>query len=294
MNHNSFSGVYTALVTPMQQGAIDHDGIRSLIDQQVEAGIAGIVVMGTTGESPTLNIDEHLEVIRVAADQAAGRIQVLAGTGSNDTRHAIHSTQQAHDYGADGMLLVAPYYNKPSQEGLFQHFSALANETDKPLMLYSIPGRCGIEIELETIVRLRKAFPHINTIKEAGGSCDKVSSIVHALGDDMTVLAGDDSLTLPFMSVGAKGVVSVTSNMLPADMVKMVALAAGDRYAEAREVHHRLLPIFQSMLSLEPNPVCIKYAMYKQGLIDSPEVRLPLVEPTTANAEKLNEILAAL
>jgi 4-hydroxy-tetrahydrodipicolinate synthase len=224
-------------------------------------------------------------------EAAAGRVQVVAGTGSNDTRHAIQTTRSAHDYGVDGVLLVVPYYNKPSQEGLFRHFSALAEATDKPIMLYSIPGRSGVEIGLETLVRLRMAYPHVHTIKEAGGSCDKVSSIVQALGEDMTVLSGDDSLTLPFMAVGARGVVSVTSNLYPALMVDLVASALRNDFAAARRIHQRLLPAFQSMLSLEPNPVCIKYAMYRAGLISSPAVRLPLVEPRAENASRLDAIV---
>ncbi|RMF01819.1 MAG: 4-hydroxy-tetrahydrodipicolinate synthase, partial [Bacteroidetes bacterium] len=241
-----------------------------------------------------LTIEEHLEVIRVSIEAAAGRIQVVAGTGSNDTRHALHTTRRAHELGADGMLLVVPYYNKPSQEGLVQHFSALADATDKPIMLYSIPGRSGIEIGLDTIVSLRKKYPHVHTIKEAGGSCDKVSSILQTLGPDMTVLSGDDSLTLPFMSVGAKGVVSVTSNLYPGLMVEMVDRALQNDFAAARALHQRLLPAFHSMLSLEPNPVCIKYAMYRAGLIVSPAVRLPLVEPRAQSAAALDQVLTEI
>ncbi|MEZ4984122.1 MAG: 4-hydroxy-tetrahydrodipicolinate synthase [Saprospiraceae bacterium] len=291
MKEHAWSGVYTAIVTPFKNGEVDYESFRQLIEQQVAGGVAGIVVMGTTGESPTLNIDDHLDVVAAAIEMVGGRIQVIAGTGSNDTRHAIHSTRRAHTLGADGFLQVGPYYNKPSQEGLFQHFSAIAEVTDRPIMLYSIPGRSGIAIDVETVARLRQQHAHINCIKEAGGSCDKVSRLVREMGDDMVVLAGDDSLTLPFMSVGAKGVVSVTSNLFPKAMVEMVQNALGNDFAAATAIHQRLFPLFERMLSLEPNPVCIKYALFKAGFIQSPEVRLPLTTPTPANQNLLDDLL---
>lgn len=286
-----WQGVYTAIVTPFKNGAVDFDSFRRLINQQVVAGVTGIVAVGTTGESPTLDLEEHIEVVAVAVAEAAGRIQVIAGTGSNDTRSSLKTTGRAHEVGADGFLQVGPYYNKPSQEGLFQHFSAIADSTDRPIILYSIPGRSGIAIDVETVARLRAKYPHVNCIKEAGGSCDKVSRLVHEMGDDMTVLAGDDALTLPFMSVGAKGVVSVTSNLLPAGMVELVNAALANDYAAARKIHAAYFPLFEQMLSLEPNPVCIKYALHRAGMIDSPELRLPLVGPTAGNTAILNNLL---
>ena len=215
MNTHTWAGVYTAIVTPFINGDVDYTSLKKLVAGQVAAGVQGIVAVGTTGESPTLNIKEHLEVIATIVEAAAGQVQVIAGTGSNDTHSALYSTQEADRLGVDGFLQVGPYYNKPSQEGLFQHFSAIAEATDKPIMLYSIPGRSGIAIDTSTVVRLRERHAHVNCIKEAGGSCDKVSELIHELGDSVTVLCGDDALTLPFMSVGAKGVVSVTSNLLP-------------------------------------------------------------------------------
>ncbi len=294
MNTHTWAGVYTAIVTPFINGDVDYTSLKKLVAGQVAAGVQGIVAVGTTGESPTLNIKEHLEVIATIVEAAAGQVQVIAGTGSNDTHSALYSTQEADRLGVDGFLQVGPYYNKPSQEGLFQHFSAIAEATDKPIMLYSIPGRSGIAIDTSTVVRLRERHAHVNCIKEAGGSCDKVSELIHELGDSVTVLCGDDALTLPFMSVGAKGVVSVTSNLLPMCMVDMVAAALENDYAKARKIHAEYFPLFANMLSLEPNPVSIKYAMNLAGKIASPEVRLPLTMPSAANEETLKQLLKAV
>lgn len=291
MNNHDWAGVYTAIVTPFNNGEVDYASLQKLVAEQADAGIKGIVAVGTTGESPTLNIDEHLKVIAAVVEAADGRIQVIAGSGSNDTRSALYTTQQADKLGVDGFLQVGPYYNKPSQEGLFHHFSAIAEATDKQIMLYSIPGRSGIAIDTLTVARLRERYPQISCIKEAGGSCDKVSELIHELGDDITVLCGDDALTLPFMSVGAKGVVSVTSNLLPKGMVDMVAAALANDYATARKIHADYFPLFANMLSLEPNPVSIKYAMQLAGKIPSAEVRLPLVMPSAASEATLRELL---
>jgi 4-hydroxy-tetrahydrodipicolinate synthase len=292
MDQNFWEGVYTAIVTPFhQEEQVDYDGFRKLIREQIAAGVKGIVVVGTTGESPTLNITEHLTVVEVAVDEVAGRIQVIAGTGSNDTRSALSTTASAHELGVDGFLQVGPYYNKPSQEGLYQHFSRIADSTDKPIMLYSIPGRSGIAIDTSTVARLRARFEHVSCIKEAGGSCDKVSELVQELGDSVTVLSGDDALTLPFMSVGAKGVVSVTSNLMPVGMVKMVEAALANDFATAQTYHKRFFPLFAQMLSIEPNPVCIKYALQRAGKIETAQVRLPLTDPTLENQAKLNLLL---
>lgn len=292
MNQNFWEGVYTAIVTPFdEEQEVDYAGLRKLIQGQIAAGVQGIVVVGTTGESPTLNLTEHLKVVETAVEEATGQIQVIAGTGSNDTRSALNTTQGAHELGVDGFLQVGPYYNKPSQEGLFQHFSRIADATDKPIMLYSIPGRSGIAIDTPTVARLRAKYAHVNCIKEAGGSCDKVSELVQELGDDMAILCGDDALTLPFMSVGAKGVVSVTSNLLPEGMVKMVKAALVNDFAAAGEIHRQYFPIFAKMLSLEPNPVCIKYALQRAGKIETAQVRLPLTSPSSDNQAKLNILL---
>lgn len=291
MSTHSWGGVYTAIVTPFKDGEVDYQSLQALVAEQADAGIKGIVAVGTTGESPTLDIKEHLKVVAAVVEAAEGRMQVIAGSGSNDTRSALHTTKEADKLGVDGFLQVGPYYNKPSQEGLFHHFSAIAEATEKPIMLYSIPGRSGIAINTPTVARLREKHAHINCIKEAGGSCDKVSELVQALGDDITVLCGDDALTLPFMSVGAKGVVSVTSNLLPKGMVDMVAAALDNDFAHAQKVHKAYFPLFANMLSLEPNPVSIKYAMYLAGKIPTPDVRLPLVSPSAASQATLKDLL---
>ncbi|HKB57068.1 MAG TPA: 4-hydroxy-tetrahydrodipicolinate synthase, partial [Lacunisphaera sp.] len=210
-----FTGTYTALVTPFRHGAVAYGELRKLVEFQIKGGISGLVPVGTTGESPTVTHEEHLDIIRCTIEAARGRVPVIAGTGSNSTREAIDLTEAADDAGADGMLLVAPYYNRPTQEGVFQHFGRIAEATDKPIILYSIPGRCGVEIGVNVIERLRARYPHVAHIKEAGGSVDRVDQIISALGDSVTVLSGDDSLTLPFMAVGARGVVSVASNLWP-------------------------------------------------------------------------------
>lgn len=293
MSSREFTGVITALVTPFRNGAVAWDDLDRLVDAQLAAGIQGLVPVGTTGESPTLDYDEHIEVIRRVVVRTAGRVPVLAGTGSNSTREAIELTRKADAAGADAMLVVAPYYNKPSQEGLFRHFSLIAEATAKPIVLYSIPGRCGIEIGVPTVKRLRERFAHVNHIKEAGGSCDRVDQLRQACGDSVTILSGDDGLTLPFLSLGAKGVISVASNYLPAEVVKMVALARANRLPEATALHAKLSGVFKNLF-IEPNPVPVKYAMAKAGMIGSPEVRLPLCELTDASRAILDQTLAAL
>lgn len=292
-NPREFSGALTALVTPFRQGQIAYDDLDRLVDAQIAGGVKGLVPVGTTGESPTLDYDEHIEVIRRVVARSAGRVPVIAGTGSNCTREAIDLTRRAEAAGVDAMLVVAPYYNKPSQEGLFRHFAAVAEATAKPIVLYSIPGRCGIEIAVPTIARLRAAFPHVNHIKEAGGSCERVDQIRRACGDSVTILCGDDGLTLPFMALGAKGVVSVASNLFPAEIARLCELAAAGRRAEALALHARFQPLFKNLF-VEPNPVPAKYAMVRLGLIGSPEVRLPLCELTDANRALLDQTLADL
>jgi 4-hydroxy-tetrahydrodipicolinate synthase len=251
------------------------------------------VPVGTTGESPTLSHEEHMEVIRAVVADAAGRVPVIAGTGSNSTHEAIELTRLSHEAGADAMLVVAPYYNKPSPEGLFRHFSAIAETTDKPIILYSIPGRCGIEIGVPVVERLRAKYNHVRWIKEAGGSVDRVDQLKQALGSDITVLSGDDSLTLPFMSVGAEGVISVASNLLVREVSQLVRLALAHDYAKATKLHRKLYPIFKTIF-IEPNPVPIKTAALRAGLIRSAEVRAPLCEMGEATAKALEAALVAL
>ncbi len=288
----TFTGTYTALVTPFQRGAVAYDELRKLVNTQIKAGISGLVPVGTTGESPTVTHEEHNEIIRATIDAAAGRVPVIAGTGSNSTHEAIYTTQAADEAGADGMLVVAPYYNRPTQEGLFQHFAQIAEATDKPIILYSIPGRCGVEIGVPVIERLRAKYPHVAHIKEAGGSVDRVDQIISALGKDITVLSGDDSLTLPFMAVGAKGVVSVASNLLPREVSKLVDLALANDYPKARALHRRLYPVFKTLF-IESNPSPVKLAMAEAGLITSEEVRSPLCGLSAANQKTLLATLAA-
>ena len=224
-----FTGTYTAIVTPFKNGRLDETALARLVKLQVKGGVDGIVPVGTTGESPTVDYDEHIRIVELSVKFAAGKIKVLAGTGANSTSEAIFLTQAAERVGADGSLQVAPYYNKPSQEGLYQHFKAIAKATKLPIVLYSIPGRCGIEIAVDTVKRLAADCKNIVGIKEAGGSCDRVSQLRAALGPKFEILSGDDSLTLSFMAVGAQGVISVASNVIPRQVAAMVgAFAAGD------------------------------------------------------------------
>ena len=228
-----------------------------------------------------------------AALAARGRVPVIAGTGSNSTHEAVELTQHAHAAGADGMLVVSPYYNKPNQEGLFRHYCAVAEATDRPIVLYSIPGRCGIEIGVGVVERLRSRYPHVRWIKEAGGSVDRVDQLKQALGSDITVLSGDDSLTLPFMAVGAEGVISVASNLVVREVGQMVQFALANDYAKASRLHRRLYPLFKALF-LDPNPVPVKVALARAGIIRSPAVRPPLCDLTPANLAPLVKALAAL
>jgi len=287
-----FTGTITALVTPFRAGVVAYDDLRRLVDFQIKSGIDGLVPVGTTGESPTLDHQEHLDVIRCAIEATRGRVPVIAGTGSNSTKEAVHLTSEAHSAGADAMLVVAPYYNRPTQEGLFAHFSAVAEATNKPIILYSIPGRCGIEISVDVIARLRARYPHVAHVKEAGGSVDRVDQILQACGDSVTVLSGDDSLTLPFMAVGAKGVISVASNLYPREVGKMVNFALKGDFARARALHRKLYPVFKTIF-IESNPVPIKAALVRAGIIGTEEVRLPLGPLTAANRNTLMGVLDA-
>ena len=293
MKLRPLTGTFTALVTPFRNGEVAYDDLKKLVAHQLKGGINGLVPVGTTGESPTLSYEEHMEVIRFVIAQARGRVPVVAGTGSNSTREAVELTKLSHEAGADAMLVVAPYYNKPSQEGLFRHFSAVAEETDKPIILYSIPGRCGIEIGVPVVERLRAKYRHVAWIKEAGGSVDRVDQLKHALGGDLTVLSGDDSLTLPFMAVGAEGVISVASNLFVREVVKLVNFALANDVAKAAKLHRRLYPAFKALF-IEPNPVPVKVALARAGIIGSAEVRSPLCEMTPANAKTLESVLAQL
>ena len=284
-----FRGTFTALVTPFRNGAIDAVAFEKLIENQIARGVTGVVAVGTTGESPTLSHEEREELIRLAVTTAKKRCQILAGTGSNATQHALSDTKRAEKLGADGALLVAPYYNKPSQEGLFRHFKTVADATSLPIMLYNIPGRCGVDIGPDTVTRLAKECSNIVSIKEASGSVERVSELRARLPESVTILSGDDSLTLPFMSVGAVGVVSVASNLFPQEVVALVrAFETGDTKS-AMNLHRRMFPLFKDLF-IEPNPVPIKTALGWRGMI-SGEVRLPLCEMTEANQARLRKTL---
>jgi len=278
----AFVGAHTALVTPFLNGAVAWDDLKKLVEYQIAAGIDGLVAVGTTGESPTLDYDEHIEVIRQTVEFAAGRVPVMAGTGSNATTEALDLTKRADEAGADAFLLVAPYYNKPSQEGLYRHFALLAESTAKPIILYSIPGRCGIEITVETTLRLRKKYPNIIGIKEAGGQVEKAAQLVRESDPEFIVLSGDDSLTLPFAQVGGQGIISVASNLIPGPVAKLAQLARTQQFAEAKVLHDKLADIFKTLF-VEPNPVPVKHCMMRAGIIRSDEVRLPLCEMSEAN-----------
>ncbi len=288
----TFAGAHTALVTPFRDGQFDIEAFRQLIEEQIAGGISGIIPVGTTGESPTLDHDEHLKVIEVAIQTAKKRCLVIAGTGSNSTSEAISLTQAAEKAGADAALLVAPYYNKPSQEGLYRHFKAIAEAVKIPIVLYSIPGRCGIEIGVETTARVAKDFQNIVAIKEAGGSVERVNQLRNALPAGFEVLSGDDSLTLPFMSVGAVGVISVASNIIPAEVSRMVRHHLAGEAAKALEIHQKFYPLFKDLF-IEPNPVPAKFVLARLGKMTS-EVRLPLCEMTSASIQRLTETLSRI
>jgi 4-hydroxy-tetrahydrodipicolinate synthase len=281
-----FQGVYTALVTPFRNGQIDTDALNRLVDEQVAAGVAVIVPVGTTGESPTLTYEEHEQVIRMVVARAQGKCQIIAGTGANCTREAIEMTKRAKEDGADATLQVTPYYNKPTQEGLYRHFSEVADKGGLPVVLYNVPGRAGVPIAETTVARLSKN-PMIAAIKEAGGSVDRVSAIKDLC--DITILSGDDSLTLPMMAVGAEGIISVASNIIPADMVKMVSAFANGDLQTAMDLHRRYYCLFRDQF-VETNPIPIKAAMAMAGMI-AEEYRLPLCELGEGNRAKLEATL---
>ena len=286
-----FTGTYTAIVTPFRDGKLDEAGLKRLIQLQIKGGVDGIVPVGTTGESPTLDYDEHLRVVELSVKWADGRIKVVAGTGANSTREAIYLTLEAAKLGVDGSLQVAPYYNKPTQEGVYQHFREVAGATRLPLLLYSIPGRCGIEIGVDTVKRLATDCRTVVGIMEAGGNADRVSQLRAACGPKLVILSGDDSLTLPFMSVGAHGVVSVASNVIPREVSKMVkAYAAGD-VKGALALHQRWYPLFKDLF-IETNPAPVKALLEMKGVL-SAELRLPLVPLTAKSREQLQRTAKA-
>jgi len=280
-----FEGTYTALVTPFRHGQVDVKAFEALIERQVAAGIEGVIPVGTTGESPTLNMQEHLRVIELAVQFARKRTKVIAGTGSNSTAEAIELSTGAQKAKADALLLVAPYYNKPSPEGMYQHFRAIAKSVDLPIMLYSVPGRCGVEITVETVARLAKDCPTIRAIKEAGGKPERVDAIRQVVPAGFEILSGDDGMTVEFMKRSAAGVVSVASNLIPAEVKALVDAAARKDWKKAEELHQRYAGVFRDLF-IESNPGPVKAAMAAKGWL-ADELRLPLVSITESSREKL-------
>jgi 4-hydroxy-tetrahydrodipicolinate synthase len=283
-----FAGLTVALVTPFRNGQVDEAALRKLVDFHVEAGTDCVSPVGTTGESPTLSHDEHERVIAIVCEQAAGRIKVMAGTGSNNTAEAVRLTKFAQKAGATAALMVAPYYNKPTQEGFFQHYKAVTEQVDLPIVLYNIPGRTGITMTPQTVARLYE-HPNIIAIKEATGSLDMASEIMSLCG--ITVVSGDDSLTIPLMSIGGKGVISVLSNLMPAAVKSITKNCLDGKFADAAKTHLKLFPLVKSLF-LDGNPVGVKYAMKVAGT-DSGQLRLPLWEASDATKKTIEAAMKA-
>ncbi len=293
MKPRTLTGAITALATPFRGKDVSFGDLKRLVEHQIRGGIDGIVPVGTTGESPTLTSEEHMDVIRATIEFARGRVPVIAGTGSNSTAEALDYTRRSDEAGADAVLVVTPYYNKPSQEGLYRHYAAIADATDLPIILYSIPSRCSIEIGVPLVERLRARHSNVRWIKEAGGSVDRVDQLKRALGSDITVLSGDDSLTLAFMASGAEGVISVASNLVPREIGRMVRFAQKNDFASATRIHRRLYPLFKALF-VDPNPVPLKAALARAGIIGSEAVRLPLCPMGPANRAILRKAMAGL
>lgn len=283
-----FKGSMVALVTPFKNGAVDYKALDALVELHIAAGTDVLVPCGTTGESPTLTHEENNEVIAAVVRRAKGRILVMGGTGSNSTAEAIEMTRSAKESGADGSLQVAPYYNRPTQEGLFQHFAAIARAVDFPHVLYNIPGRCGVEISSDTIVRLREACPNIVAVKHATGLMDGASELIGRC--DIQIISGDDSMTLPLMAVGGVGVISVLANLVPKDVKAMTDAALAGDWPAARRWHHKMFKLAKGLLSIEVNPIPIKTAMAMKGMLTE-EFRLPLCPMAPANRKRLETVL---
>ena len=293
MANNIFQGIFTALVTPFYKNKVDYESLGKLIHFQIQEGVHGIVLMGTTGESATLSGQERREVLEFAKDCIGGRIPVIIGTGSNCTQKTIQLSQEAESLGADGLLIVAPYYNRPMQEGIYLHYKAIAESTNKPICLYSIPSRCGIEVATETVTRLRKDYKNIVAIKEAGGSCNRVSQLIKENDNDFSILSGDDALALPFFALGARGLVSVASNFLGKPLVKLFNYVSENDLEGASDINRLYYPLFRA-LTIETNPVPIKHLLLRAGLIKSSEVRLPLCPLSDKSLTVLDKMFESL
>jgi len=287
-----FQGVFTAIVTPFNEDtSINEKDLKKLLDFNIENGVSGIVPMGTTGESPTLNHDEHVEVIETVCEHIDKKVTVIAGTGSNSTEEALFMTSRAKELGADASLQVAPYYNKPTQEGFYRHYKTIADKVDLPLIIYNIPGRSGKNIETDTIVRLSE-HPNIIGVKEASGSLPQMMDVINRTPDDFIVLSGDDNLTLPLMAAGGKGVISVASNIIPDRMSALVKAGLNGDFEEMRKLHYELLPFFKVEF-IETNPIPIKTALAMKGMIKE-VFRLPMCEMYPENKKKLEVVLKEL
>ncbi|MGV8075162.1 MAG: 4-hydroxy-tetrahydrodipicolinate synthase [Syntrophobacteraceae bacterium] len=286
-----FRGSMVAIVTPFKNGEVDEAGLRQLIDFQISNGTNGVVPCGTTGESAVLSFNEHKRVIEITVEQVGKRVPVIAGTGSNNTEEAIHLTKHAKAAGADGALMITPYYNKPTQEGLYRHFRKVAESVDIPIILYNIPGRTAVNMEADTIARLSK-IDNIVGVKEAAGTMKQITDIISKCGEDFTVLSGEDYLTFPLLCVGGKGVISVVTNVAPRDMADLCNLFFEGKFAQAQKLYYRLLPLCHALF-YETNPAPVKAALKMMGKIESDELRLPLVPMSETNRERLKRDLQA-
>ena len=286
-----FRGAFSALITPFRDGAIDERALRELVEWQIQSGIDGLVPCGSTGESATLTHAEHEQVIKLVVDQTRRRVPVIAGTGSNSTAEAIRLTSFAREAGADGALLISPYYNKPTQDGIFKHYKMIGANVDLPLIVYNIPGRTGSNIMPETFARMCE-IRQVVGVKEASGSMDQCSDILKLCGERLSMLSGDDSLTLPLMAMGASGVISVITNVLPGEMHELAAAALTDDFARARALHLRMLPLMRALF-VETNPIPIKQACALMGKCTN-EMRMPLVQMTAGAADRLRSVMKEL
>lgn len=286
-----FQGSIVALVTPFKQGEVDEKALRDLVEFHIAEGTNAIVPCGTTGESATLSHEEHCRVIEIVIDQAKKRVPVIAGAGSNSTKEAVFLTEHAKKSGADAVLSITPYYNKPTQAGLYQHFKTIAEQVDIPIVLYNVPGRTGVNMLPDTVVELSK-IKNIVGVKEASGSLDQAGAIIQHTDDSFDVISGEDSLTFPMMAMGAKGVISVTANVAPKKMAQMCKAVLENNMIEARKLHYELIDLSKAVF-YETNPIPAKKAVYLMGLIEN-EIRLPLVEMTKENTEKLKTVMKNL
>ncbi len=284
-----FTGVYTAMVTPFKDGAIDYVSLEGIIEMQIAGGVDGILPMGTTGESPTVSHKEHKELVKKVVKLVNGRVKVIAGTGSNSTEEAIDLSKSAEEDGVDAIMLVNPYYNKPTQRGLISHFETVAKKVSVPVIVYNIPGRTGVNFQPESLKELLDRADNVVTIKEASGDITQMMRVIELCGDRLTLLSGDDNVLLPVLSIGGKGVISVLSNMLPADVKRVVTEFEKGRFDEARDLFYKLLPLCRAMF-IETNPIPIKAAMEMMGYCTS-EMRLPLTNLSSENRDRLKQAL---